>query len=202
MHRFLANSASMGIVGLLLLTSASSASAQNQSPSQPVAGLSMTSAESVDGQITSVDPKARMVTVALSDGRTVSGKVSEGVGGLDLVKPGDRVHAMFEETMSFVLSGPNTATPTNRAVAGIAASGPDRLPAGAIGSKSVSSWLVVATNVANNTISLVEPTGGQVHTFNVRTPEGRAALPRVKPGDKLTVVYTEFVFAGVTRENR
>jgi hypothetical protein len=161
----------------------------------------MTSAESVDGRITAVDTKARLVTVALSDGRTVSGKVSEGVGGLDLVKPGDRVHAVFEETMSFVLSGPNTATPTNRAVAGVAASGPDRMPAGAVGAKSVSSWLVVGTNVADNTISLVEPAGGRVHTFKVRTPEGRAALPRVKPGDKLTVVHTEFVFAGVMREN-
>ncbi|WP_300783132.1 hypothetical protein [Enhydrobacter sp.] len=173
-----------------------------QDPSQPVGGLSMTSAQSVDGRITSVDANARLVTVAMSDGRTVSGKVSESVGGLDLVKPGDRVHAVFEETVSFVLSGPNTATPTNRAVAGMAASGPDRMPAGVVGSKSVSSWLVVATSVADNTISLVEPAGGQVHTFTVRTPEGRAALPRVMPGDKLTVVHIEFVFAGVMREDR
>jgi hypothetical protein len=200
MHRTLINSASTAAVVLSLLASAPLAFAQ--SPSQPVGGLSLTSAQSVDGQVTSVDTKTRLVTVTLSNGRTVSGKVSEGVGGLDLVKPGDRVHAVFEETMSFVLSGPNTATPTNRAVAGVAASGPNRMPAGAAGSTTVSSWLVTGTDVADNTISLVDPAGGQIHTFKARTSEGRAALPRVKPGDRLTVVHTEFVFAGVTRENR
>jgi hypothetical protein len=200
MHRTIIKSASTASVVLSLLAFAPPSFAQSQS--QPVGGLSMTSAQSVDGQVTSVDAKTRLVTVAMSDGRTVSGKVSESVGGLDLVKLGDRVHAVFEETMSFVLSGPGTATPTNRAVAGMAASGPNRMPAGIVGAKSVSSWLVVGTSVPDNTISLVEPMGGQVHTFKVSTPEGRAALPRVKPGDKLTVVHTEFVFAGVMRENR
>ncbi len=187
----------------VLLLFAFAPSTRAQSPdSPPVGGISMTNSESVDGRITSVDAKSRQVTVALYDGKTVSGKVSEGVGGLDLVKVGDRVHAVLEETMTFVLSGPNAATPTNSAVAGMAVSGPNRLPAGIVGRKSVSSWLVVRTSVADNTISLVEPFGGQIQTFNVRTPEGRAALPRVKPGDKLTVVHTELMFAGVTRESQ
>lgn len=202
MNHILANMLRPTTAGLLLLLAAPSGWAQSPSATQPMGGLSMTTTESVDGRITSVDTKARVVSVALSNGRTVTGTVSELVGGLETVKVGGGVHAVFEETVSFVLSGPNTATPTNRAVAGMAASGPGQLPAGAMGSHSVSTWLVVSTDVAGNTISLVEPAGGQVLTFHVRTPEGRAALPRIKPGDRLTVVHTEFVFAGVTRTSQ
>jgi hypothetical protein len=193
-------SARATVVGLLFVALALPSWAQAPSTTQPVTGISMTTRETAEGQITAVDQKARMVTVKLSDGRTVSGKVSEAVGGLDLVKVGDRVDAAFEEKMSFVLSAPGTTTPTNRAVSGLATSGSGEMPAGYMASYAVSSWLVVRTDTVNNTISLVEPAGGQILAFDVRTPEGRASLPRVKAGDRLTAVKAEFLFARVTRK--
>jgi hypothetical protein len=63
--------------------------------------------------------------------------------------------------------------------------------------ETVTSWTVVRTDVAGNTISLVDPAGGQIRTFDVRTPEGRSQLPRVKPGDKLTAVSTELLLIAV-----
>jgi hypothetical protein len=56
----------------------------------------------------------------------------------------------------------------------------------------------VRTDVAANTISLVDPGGGQIRTFDVRTAEGRAQLPRVKAGDKLTAISTELILVAVT----
>ncbi len=199
MERSFPHSTRATVVGFLLVALGFPTLAQVPSTTQPVTGISMTTRETAEGHIAAVDQKARMVTVKLSDGRTVSGKVSEAVGGLDLVNVGDRVDAAFEERMSFVLSRPGTATPTNRAVAGLATSGSGEMPAGYMAGYAVSNWIVVKTDPANNTISLVEPTGGRILTFDVRTPEGQASLPRVKAGDRLTAVKAEFLFARVTR---
>jgi hypothetical protein len=193
--------ASVVVAGFGLSSLATPGWSQSASSEQPITGLSMTTMEHVEGRIAGFDKAARTVSVTLSNGRTVSGKVSEAVGGLDLINVGDRVDTVVEETMSFVLSGPNTATPDSRFVGEIRTSGPTQLPGGAISGRAVATWLVVGTNLADNTIALVETTGGQVHTFRVRSPEGQAALRRVKTGDKLTVVDATFVFAGVTRRN-
>ena len=185
----------------LLLASAFPGWAQGSSTASATAGITMTTSVVAEGQITAVDPRARQVTVMLTNGRSVSGRVSEGVGGLDLVKVGDRVEAALDERLSFVLSPPGTATPTNREVTAMAGSRPNEMPAGFVATYDVSTWTVVRTDIANNTISLVQPSGGQVLTFDVRTPEGRASLPRVKPGDKLTAVKAEFLFARIMRKS-
>jgi hypothetical protein len=99
-----------------------------------------------------------------------------------------------------VLSGPNTATPRDRDLAAAVGAAPGQAPAGAVARETVLSWTVVRTNVAANTISLVNPAGGQIRTFDVRTPQGRAELPRVKPGDKLTAISAELLVVAVTKK--
>jgi hypothetical protein len=189
----------VAIVGLLL-TSTIPGWAQGSSGTSPITGITMTTNVVAQGQVTAVDLSTRAITVMLTNGRSVSGKVSEGVGGFNLVKVGDRVEATLDERLSFVLSAPNTATPTNRELTGLATSRANEMPAGYIATYDVSTWTVVKTDIANNTISLVEPSGGQVLIFDVRTAEGRASLPRVKPGDKLTAVKAEFLFAQILRK--
>jgi hypothetical protein len=65
------------------------------------------------------------------------------------------------------------------------------MPAGALGTKLIVTGTVVGVDLANHTISLVDPSGGIVHTFNVTDPQRQAALRRVKVGDSLTAVGTE-----------
>ena len=50
---------------------------------------------------------------------------------------------------------------------------------------------VVGVDLNANTISLVDPSGGVVHTFAVTEPRRLAALRHVKIGDSLTVIATE-----------
>ena len=88
------------MVGLLLTTPTFSGWAQVASATQPVTGITMATKRVAEGQVTAVDLGARTVTVMLSNGRSISGGVSEGVGGLDLAKVGDRVEATFEERLS------------------------------------------------------------------------------------------------------
>jgi hypothetical protein len=57
---------------------------------------------------------------------------------------------------------------------------------------------VTAVNPSANTISLVNPSGGEVRTYNVTTAEGRAQLSRVKPGDSLTAINSSVAVVAIT----
>jgi hypothetical protein len=56
----------------------------------------------------------------------------------------------------------------------------------------------VGVNPGGCTISLVNPAGGEVRTYNVTTPAGREQLPRVKVGDSLTAINTQVLVASIT----
>ena len=163
----------------------------------PITGISMVSSYSGTARITAVAPATRTVSLAFPDGRTGTYKVGEAVRNLGQVNVGDTIEGTYEERLSFVLSGPNTNTPSDREIAAAARAAPGEAPAGAIGRETVLTWTVVRTDVAGNTISLVNPAGGQIRTFDVRTPEGRAQLPRVKAGDKLTAISNELLVVAV-----
>lgn len=190
-----------GLLALAPLASAPSALAQAVSPNQPIAGISVTTRVTADGTITAIDAANRMVTVRTSDGRTVRGKVSEAVGGLSDVKVGDRIEAALRQTMNFVLLGPNARTPADRMQSrDVVASGGGAPPAGVMATTATATWIVTAVDTARNTISMVDPAGGRVESFDVETAEGRSQLPKVKPGDKLTVSLVEHIFAAVVKK--
>ena len=175
-------------------------SAQSPSSRHEAAGLTAKTTVSVDGTIMAVDLKTRTVTVATSDGRTVQGQVQSAIGGLDLVKVGDKVTARYEETLTFSLSPAGGSPAANRVDSAIVTSKSYELPAAVAASEGSVTLIVVAANPSANTISLVSPAGGEIHTFDVTTPEGRSRLNLVKPGDKLTIAFTNYVFGAVTRK--
>ena len=118
-------------------------------------------------------------------------KVSPAVANFAQTKVGDMVSLGFEDRLTFVLSGPNTKTPGDRDSSVTVAAGTGTSVAGASAGQAVANWWVTAVNPAANTISLVNPAGGEIRTYNVSTPEGRAQLPRVKPGDSLTAINSQ-----------
>ena len=63
--------------------------------------------------------------------------------------------------------------------------------AGASISELVANWVVVRADPAANTITLVNPGGGEVRTYDVTTDAGRQQLPRVKQGDSLTEINSK-----------
>ena len=70
--------------------------------------------------------------------------------------------------------------------------------AGARISESIANWVVVRVDPAANTITLVNPGGGEVRTYDVTTDAGRQQLPRVKQGDNLTEINSRVVVAAIT----
>lgn len=165
---------------------------------QAIVGISTTSTATVEGRITAVDPASRSVTLTMSDGSTLTTKVSQSVANMGSTKVGDTVVIGMEEKRTFVLSGPKTKTPGDRDTT-LTAVGTRGRAAGAVAAdKSITTWWVTAVDPAANTISLVDPAGGQVRTLPVQGAAERNNLSRVKPGDSLTLIATDIVAVRLT----
>jgi hypothetical protein len=165
--------------------------------SQPIVGISTVTTNSVDATITAIDPAKRTVTFTGPAGRSITAKVSDGVK-MDTSKVGDAVSAAFENKLTFVLSGPNAATPRDRDLSVTAAATSGNRAAGVMADQTVANWWVTGVNPSAGTISVVNPNGGEVQTYSAATAEGRAQLPRVKTGDKLTAIDTSVLVVAIS----
>jgi hypothetical protein len=165
---------------------------------QAIVGISTVTTYSADARITAVDPNARTVSLAFTNGATAVRQVSPSVANFAQTKVGDMVSLAFEDRLTFVLSGPNTKTPGDRDTTVTVARAGDGGVAGAAAGQAIANWWVTAVNPSAGTISLVNPAGGEVRTYNVTTPEGRAQLPRVKPGDSLTAISSSVAVIAIT----
>ncbi|HZE45995.1 MAG TPA: hypothetical protein VE087_03885 [Xanthobacteraceae bacterium] len=173
---------------------AGGARAQNQA----TVGISTVTTYSADARITAVDPSTRTVSLAFTNGATATRTVSPAVADFSARKVGDMVSVGFEDRLTFVLSGPNVATPRERDMSVTAAASTGQSAAGVSASEAIANWWVVGVNPAAGTISLVNPAGGAVRTYNVTTPAGREQLPRVKIGDSLTAINTQVLVVSIT----
>ena len=90
---------------------AGGAVAQNQA----TVGIQTVTTYSADARITAVDPSTRTVSLAFTNGATATRTVSPAVADFSARKVGDNVSVGFEDRLTFVLSGPNVATPRERA---------------------------------------------------------------------------------------
>ncbi len=165
--------------------------------SQPIVGISTVTSYSVDATISAIDPAKRTVTFTGPAGRSVTANVGPGVK-MDTSKVGDAVSASFENKLTFVLSGPNATTPRDRDLSVTAAASSGNRAAGAMADQTVANWWVTGVNPSAGTISVVNPNGGEVQTYSAATPEGRAQLPRVKTGDKLTAIDTSVLVVAIS----
>ena len=164
---------------------------------QPVVGISTVTTYSADARITAVDPAARTVSLAFTNGATAVRPVSPQVANFAQTKTGDMVSLAFEDRLTFVLSGPNTKTPGNRDTTVAVAAGTGTGVAGVAAGQAVATWWVTAVNPTAGTISLVNPAGGEPAPTS-STAEGRAQLPRVKPGDSLTAINSSVAVISIT----
>jgi hypothetical protein len=176
------------------------AAAQQAPASTPITGISSTTSVSAEARVAAIDQTTRTVTLVGADGRTLTHRVSDLVQNLGQVKVGDTVIASYEERLTFVLSRPGARMPQDRAVAAGVRAAPGQMPSGGLLSHDVASFTVIGTNLQANTISLVSANGGEIRTFNVTDPNARRELPKVKPGDYLTVIDRQVVVAAVVRK--
>ncbi|CAN7386918.1 hypothetical protein LJR219_002357 [Phenylobacterium sp. LjRoot219] len=141
--------------------------------------------------VVSIDLGTRHLVVRKENGETASLKVPPEVRNLANLKPGDTITATYTLSTEFALSPPNQPLPadTDTVIAARAKQGD--LPAAVIANRVVVTGAVLAIDTQANTLKVVSPQGGQVHTFVVASPEGRRVMGQLKPGDKITAYITE-----------
>jgi Cu/Ag efflux protein CusF len=148
-------------------------------------------------KVQAVDLAAREVTLVGPEGYVFALHVGDAVRNLDKVKVGDTVVATYYASIVLVLSAPGNQVPDNQVDAARARAAKGHMPAGALATRVVVTGTVVGVDPVKHTISLVNPSGGMVHTFDVTDPRQQAALKRVKVGDSLTAIGTEAFAVGL-----
>jgi hypothetical protein len=71
------------------------------------------------------------------------------------------------------------------------------MPAGGLDAKVVVTSTVVGVDLTGHKLEVIDPSGGQVRTVDVVTPEGQQSMKMVKVGDSITGVATLVVAIAV-----
>ncbi len=178
---------SAALAAALLLSPALALTAHAQTT--PV-GVGSSDTITVRAKVAKIDLAHRLVTLTGPEGNSVTVKVGDEVRNLAQVRPGMTVIARYYAATVLVLSPPGVAVPEDSITAAGARAAQGQLPGAAIGDRSVITGLVVGVDLTAHTLSLVDPKGGRVRTFEVTDPERQAQLRAVKVGDHLTAITT------------
>lgn len=154
-------------------------------------GLSRSEQINTSVTVMAVDAVGRHLLVKGPDGKPFTLKVSPQVQGFSAVKPGDKIAATYYRETAYAVSEPGKPLPkdTETILAARAAKG--EAPAAIVANHIVVTGAVLDIDPAANKLRVVSPKGGEVHDFNVATPEGRQLMAKLKVGDKVTAYVTE-----------
>jgi hypothetical protein len=189
--RFPRRSAAAGLAGLII---AAGAFALPCSAASPLVSRSKSETSLVT--VRSVDLATRHMVIANSKGETVSVKVPPEIKRLEAIKPGDKIRASYTAEVVISLATGN-ALPLDRASADSVRTVSGGPPSAGMATHVTVTGAVLAIDMAKHTIKLVSPKGGEVHTVEVATAEGRKAMSKLKVGDKITASVTESLLVGV-----
>jgi hypothetical protein len=147
--------------------------------------------------VQAIDLPSRMVTLVGPRGNVVSLRVSEEVRNLPQVKPGNKVLVRYHGSVTYVLSPRGSQLPKDTLTAAGTRAAPGQMPAGAAAAKLVVTETVIGVDQMSHTLQIVNPSGGQVRTVAVTTPEGQQNMKMIKVGDTITAVVSEAVAVAV-----
>ena len=158
---------------------------------QPASTVGRSEQISTSVTVMAVDAGSRHLLVQLPDGKPHSLKVAPEVRGFGAVKPGDKIVVTYQLETAYAVSEPGKPLPkdTQTMIAARAAKG--EAPAAVVTSHVIVTGAVLGIDVKGATLKVVSPKGGEVHDFDVVTPEGQKLLAKLKVGDKITAYVTE-----------
>jgi Cu/Ag efflux protein CusF len=179
----------LAVAAAILALAAAPAAALAQGA--PTAGGSIKASTSVT--VLAVDAASRHLLVKGPDDKPFTLKVGPEVRAFTAIKPGDKIAATYYRETAYAISEPGQPLPkdTETTLAGRAAKG--EAPAALIANHIVVTGAVLAIDPQAGKVKVVSPKGGEVHDFDVVTPEGRQLMAKLKVGDKITAYVTEAV---------
>jgi hypothetical protein len=149
-------------------------------------------AVTLQAKITAINPTTRMVTLVGPTGNAVTVSAGPDVR-LDLLKSGQTVNAKYYRSVGFVVNGPqggNGVPVSNDQMAEIIAQ-PAQAPGGVGIRMTKVNGTVVGIDLSSHSVSVVNPSGGQIYTIDVTDPARIAMLGSLKVGDTVTAVISE-----------
>ena len=179
----------LAVAALLALATVGAATAVLAEAAKP----QLSQSETVTGVVTvkSIDKATRHLVVTRASGETVSVRVPTDFRNFDQLKAGDKISATYTIEAEYAIAPAGAAAPKDEVTTMAARSVKGAMPGEAASNRIVVTGAVVGIDMAHHTLKLVSPDGGQVHTLNVKSAEGRKAMAGLKVGDKITATFTE-----------
>ncbi|MBL8659719.1 MAG: hypothetical protein JNM75_08190 [Rhodospirillales bacterium] len=186
----------LGVAGAISLSPMLASPARAQDGAA-IGGVGESQASSMQATVKSIDAAARRATLVGPDGDELNVKLSKEVRNLDQVRPGDKVVVRYYDSTVYVIAPAGQRAPDDMSAVATARAQPGALPGAAVAQKIILSGLVVGVDPSAHTISLVDQSGGKVHTLNVQDEEARKMLGMVNVGDSITAYLTDAVAIAV-----
>jgi hypothetical protein len=154
---------------------------------------------SIRGEIVAADPTTRMIIVESPERDTLSYRVLPTMGAsssgdsFKRLRPGVTVDLRYYRVIDMLIAKSSPEIDKQAAtLVSDPAQGPGVLGTGMRARLWALSGTVIRTDLAAKKIDIVESNGGTVYrTPWIKSAEGQAVLATLKPGDKVTMVFSE-----------
>jgi hypothetical protein len=156
-------------------------------------------AVTLQAKITAIDPSTRAVTLKGASGNSVT--VTAGpLVRLNLLQVGQTVNAKYYRSVAFVVNPPRggNGVPVSQTQFSQVTMQPVQAPGGVAVRMVKISGTVVGVDLSSNSISVVNPSGGQVYTIDVTDPARVAMLPSLHVGDTINAVVSQVLAVSIT----
>lgn len=160
---------------------------------QPVPELSKVDEIAIRGTILAINAANRTVVIQSPERDTLTFKAIDRVTNFGSLKPGQLVDVRYYRVTDYQVA---KTTPEVTEMARAMLADPARAP-GLPGTQMrarlwLLSGMVVRTDMAAKKVEIVDPNGGGIiRSPWIKTPEGQAELEKFKPGDMVTMVFSE-----------
>ncbi len=153
----------------------------------------------LQAKITAINPSTRAVTLKGPKGDKVTVTAGPNVR-LEMLKVGQTVNAQYYRSVAFVVNPPQggMGVPVSNDQFTQVTAQPVTAPGGVVLQLVKISGTVVGVDLSDNSISIVNPSGGQVYTIDVTNPARAAMLPSLNVGDTITAVVSQTLAVSIT----
>ncbi len=145
--------------------------------------------------VQSVDMQTRQVLLRGDDGSLDTIVAGPQVKNLDQLQPGDRVVAVYEQSVAAQMA-PADAEAGMETATGVAVPAAGQKP-GMVAAEETVAVVTFLSYDATTHVARIEGKDGYVHSVLVQKPEMHAFASQLKAGDKVELAFTEAVAVGV-----
>lgn len=146
--------------------------------------------KTLSATVEAIEQSTRSVTVRKSDGTDVTFYVPPSMTRFDQLKVGDKINAKYYDTIVISVQDPNSATVDTAAAKLVPVEG---APAGTMSYQRVITATITALDPKVPSITFTGPNNWK---YSSRVDD-KAALSKVKVGDKVTITWTAAVLMSV-----